>query len=138
MPRDVGGICRIFSEGILELQAALEGSMKNALKDVVDLIEKHRGAILTGVGKSFDICQTAESSWHSFEIPAWAMDPIKALHGDLGRLRKGETLVIALSNSGNTDEMRPVIEKIKGNRSGPWVRFVPILVETAQAPIVMF
>jgi arabinose-5-phosphate isomerase len=87
--------------------------MKDALKDAVDLIENYGGVILTGVGKSFDICQTAESSWHSFEISAWAMDPIKALHGDLGRLRKGKTVVIALSNSGTTDEMRPVIEKIR-------------------------
>jgi len=45
--------------------------------------------------------------------PSFFLHPAEALHGDLGMLRK-EDIILALSNSGETDEVINLIPFIKG------------------------
>lgn len=60
--------------------------------------------ILSGVGKNAHICQKLVGTLNSTGAPSTFLDPVQALHGDLGLCRQGDTL-LAFSNSGETAEL---------------------------------
>ncbi len=80
-----------------------------------DLILKSRGrVVVTGMGKPGFIAQKISATLSSTGTPSLFLHPAEALHGDLGRVMK-EDVVVALSNSGQTEEiikLLPVIRKI--------------------------
>lgn len=82
---------------------------------ICNAIDSCRGrVILTGMGKSGHICRKIVATMQSLGIKAQFMHPGDALHGDLGMLTKDD-MVLALSNSGETDEILqlvPAIQKI--------------------------
>lgn len=83
--------------------------------EVARAVETMAGAggklIFSGVGKSAHIAQKLAGTFNSTGISSCFLDPIHALHGDLGLCAEGD-IVILLSNSGQTEEI---------------VRLVPIL-----------
>ena len=82
---------------------------------VVNLICNIEGrVIVTGMGKPGFIAQKISATLSSTGTPSLYLHPAEALHGDLGRVTKDD-LILALSNSGETDEMikfLPIIRKI--------------------------
>lgn len=70
--------------------------------------------IITGMGKSGHISRKIAATMQSLGIKSYFMHPGEALHGDLGLLTS-EDLILAISNSGETDEILnliPTIEKM--------------------------
>lgn len=82
---------------------------------VVNLIYKVKGRIIvTGMGKPGFIAQKISATLSSTGTPSLYLHPAEALHGDLGRVTK-EDLILALSNSGETEEIvkfLPIVKKI--------------------------
>jgi len=79
----------------------------------IDLLFDCRGRVLvTGMGKSGIICRKIASTLSSTGTPAFFLHPAEATHGDLGALRD-EDVVIAMSRSGETDEVIRLIEAIR-------------------------
>jgi len=79
----------------------------------VELLARTKGrVVLTGVGKSGLICKKIAATLSSTGTPAFFLHPTDAAHGDLGMLR-GEDTVIAVSNSGETEELLTIIPLIK-------------------------
>jgi arabinose-5-phosphate isomerase len=71
----------------------------------VDLLKAARGKIVvTGMGKSGLIARKIASTMASTGTPAFFLHAADGIHGDLGMVRRGD-VVIALSNSGETDEI---------------------------------
>lgn len=68
--------------------------------------------ITTGVGKAGIIAQKLAGTLASTGTRADFLHPTEALHGDLGRVTAGD-LVVALSNSGTTDEVLRLISPLK-------------------------
>ena len=64
--------------------------------------------VVTGMGKAGLVGQKISATLASTGTPSFYLHPAEALHGDLGRLRTGDVL-LALSNSGETDEVNAVI-----------------------------
>ena len=94
---------------ILALIERLDGKFDRA----VELLRCCRGrVILTGMGKSGIICQKIAATLNSTGTPALFLHPAEAIHGDLGVVR-GEDVVVALSNSGETDEILRLLEAIR-------------------------
>ncbi len=95
-----------------------------AILDLVDRIDDHftqavglvvqcRGrVILTGMGKSGLICRKIAATLSSTGTPSFFLHPAEAIHGDLGVVRPDD-VVIALSYSGETDELLRLLETIK-------------------------
>lgn len=80
----------------------------------IDLIYKCRGRfIITGVGKSGHIGAKIAATLASTGTPSFFVNPLDAYHGDLGMFTS-EDVVMAISYSGNTDEL---------------LRFIPLLLE---------
>lgn len=94
---------------ILALVARLNGKFDRA----VQLLRQCRGrVILTGMGKSGIICRKIAATLTSTGTPAFFLHPAEATHGDLGVIQ-GDDVVVALSYSGETDEILRLLETIR-------------------------
>jgi arabinose-5-phosphate isomerase len=94
---------------ILALTDRLDGGFTKAVQLVLDC----RGrVILTGMGKSGIICRKIAATLSSTGTPAFFLHPAEAVHGDLGVIQ-ADDVVIAMSYSGETEELTGVLETIK-------------------------
>jgi arabinose-5-phosphate isomerase len=93
---------------------------RSAIEQAVQILLKCTGkVVLIGIGKSGDVSRKIVSTMNSTGTPAMFLHPTDALHGDLGVVRNDD-VVIALSNSGETDELLLLIPHLK-------TRNVPII-----------
>ena len=76
------------------------------------LLECRGRVIVTGMGKSGIICRKIAATLSSTGTPAFFLHPAEATHGDLGVIR-GDDVVVALSYSGETDEILRLLQTIK-------------------------
>ena len=88
---------------------ALDTSFCNALSL---LLSCSGNLIVSGMGKAGLIGQKLAATFASTGTPAHFLHPAEAIHGDLGRIRKNDVLLI-LSNSGETDEVLRIIPSLK-------------------------
>jgi arabinose-5-phosphate isomerase len=94
---------------ILGLVDRLDGDFERAVQLMFDC----RGrVIVTGMGKSGIICRKIAATLSSTGTSAWFLHPAEAIHGDLGAIRD-EDVVIALSHSGETEELVRLLESIR-------------------------
>ncbi len=68
--------------------------------------------VLSGVGKSYFIAQKISSSMASTGTRSITLHPVDALHGDMGRVRSGD-VVIVLSNSGASSEVVEFVRAVQ-------------------------
>jgi arabinose-5-phosphate isomerase len=95
---------------ILALVSRLDAEFDRA----VDLLKCCRGrVILTGMGKSGIICHKIAATLSSTGTASFFLHPAEATHGDLGKLQSDD-VVVALSYSGETDEILRLLETIRG------------------------
>jgi arabinose-5-phosphate isomerase len=94
---------------ILALVERLDGKFSCA----VELLRHCKGrVIVTGMGKSGIICRKIAATLTSTGTPAFFLHPAEAIHGDLGVIQKDD-VVVALSYSGETDELLRLLETIR-------------------------
>jgi arabinose-5-phosphate isomerase len=92
---------------------ALVDRIDGAFAEAVERIRLCRGrVILTGMGKSGIVCRKIAATLSSTGTPAFFMHPAEAIHGDLGVLQSDD-VVLAMSYSGETEELTRVLETIK-------------------------
>lgn len=72
----------------------------------------HGKVVLTGIGKAGVIAQKISGTLASTGTQSIFLHPVEAMHGDLGRLQRGD-VVIALSHSGTTEEIVRLLDHIK-------------------------
>tara|TARA_B100000575_G_scaffold293303_1_gene304228 strand:+ start:672 stop:1646 length:975 start_codon:yes stop_codon:yes gene_type:complete len=102
----------------LEIQALrkLRNSINNTFNKVVNLIVNCQSKVIfCGVGKSFIIASKISSTLSSVGSPSFAISASQCTHGDLGSITKKDLLIL-ISNSGETDELKPVIQYAKRNK----------------------
>jgi len=79
----------------------------------VELLANCRGrVIVTGMGKSGIISRKIAATLASTGTPAFFLHPAEAVHGDLGVVQ-GDDVVVALSHSGETNEILRLLETIR-------------------------
>ena len=94
---------------ILALVERLNGRFSCA----IELLRACRGrVILTGMGKSGIICRKIAATLSSTGTPSFFLHPAEAIHGDLGVIQ-GNDVIVALSYSGETDELLRLLETIR-------------------------
>lgn len=76
------------------------------------LLKCSGNVIVSGMGKAGLIGQKIAATFASTGTPAHFLHPAEAIHGDLGRIRKDDVVLI-LSNSGETDEILRIIPSLK-------------------------
>ena len=94
---------------ILALVSRLDERFERAVQI---LRECHGRVILTGMGKSGIICRKIAATLTSIGTPSIFLHPAEAVHGDLGVIQHDD-VVLALSYSGETDEILRLLETIR-------------------------
>jgi len=113
MHRTGENVIRIEAAALKDLADRVAGPMAAAFNRGVDLLFCCPGrVVVTGMGKSGLIARKIAATLSSTGTPALFMHPVEALHGDLGMLAAGD-VVIALSASGETEEMLKLLATIK-------------------------
>lgn len=95
--------------------ASLRDSFDGRLTQAVDLILACAGRlVVTGVGKSGHIGAKLAATFASTGTPSFFMHAAEASHGDLGMVTQND-IVLAISNSGMTKELFPVLDFCAAN-----------------------
>lgn len=119
---------KVFEEQDIRLRKAREvlEAEADAIRQVADLLgdefssavelilKSSNYLVVVGVGKSGLIGQKIAASFASTGTPSFFLHPTEASHGDLGMLARGCT-VLAISNSGESREMRDVLAYARRN-----------------------
>ena len=108
---------KLLAKETFQLEAenilALSDKIDDAFVQVVESILTLNGrVIITGIGKSAIIAQKIVATLNSTGTPAIFMHAADAIHGDLGVIQKND-LIIALSKSGNTPEIKVLVPFLK-------------------------
>jgi len=124
------------ADAISNLQAFVD---EDFLTSVDRIIHSQGRVIVTGIGKSAIIGQKIVATMNSTGTPAAFMHAADAIHGDLGTIRK-EDIVICLSKSGETPEIRILVPLLKeygslliamvGNRESFLARHADLIIDT--------
>ena len=101
------------SNAIANLTKLIDSNFENAIKCIL----KTKGRIIiTGIGKSAAIATKIVATLNSTGTPSIFMHAADAIHGDLGIIQKDD-VVICISKSGNTPEIKVLIPLIKRNNN---------------------
>jgi arabinose-5-phosphate isomerase len=110
MSRDVARkVIEIESQAILALRDRIDESFDRALDILVACAGR---VVVTGMGKSGLIGQKISATFASTGTPSLFLHPAEAIHGDIGRIVKGD-VVVAVSYSGTTDEILALVPSLK-------------------------
>jgi arabinose-5-phosphate isomerase len=102
-------VLRVEAEAILGLLPKLDERFVQA----VDVIHRcHGRVIVTGMGKSGHIGGKIAATLAATGTPAYFLHPAEGAHGDIGMVARND-VVVALSNSGETDEMLAILPSLK-------------------------
>ena len=102
-------VLKIEAEAIMALIDRIDDQFERA----VELIFAGKGrVVVTGMGKSGLIGKKIAATLASTGTPALFLHPAEGIHGDLGMVTRGDT-VIALSNSGETEEIARMLPSLK-------------------------
>jgi arabinose-5-phosphate isomerase len=115
-------VLKLEAEGIDALAESLGESFIAALDILSDVTGR---VIVTGMGKSGHIARKIAATMASTGTPAQYVHPGEASHGDLGMITRAD-VVLALSNSGETSELRDLLEYTRR-------RVIPLIAITGRA-----
>jgi arabinose-5-phosphate isomerase len=106
-----------FARTVLEAEAraldAVRQRLGPSIAAAAERLAHGPGTILvTGMGKAGHVGQKLAATLASLGMPAFPLHPAEAVHGDLGRLRRGD-VVVALSQSGETEEVVRLLPAIR-------------------------
>ncbi len=114
-------------------------SLDQNFLDAIELIIATKGKlIITGVGKSGLVGAKMAATFASTGTSSFFLHPTEALHGDLGMIGKGDTL-IAISSSGESEELTKILPHIKrfdipligltGNRNSSLAKYADVFLD---------
>ena len=132
-------VLRLEAEAILGLIPKLDERFDRA----VELLHGCRGrVIVTGMGKSGLVGRKIAATLASTGTPAYFLHPAEGVHGDVGMVARGD-VVLALSNSGETDEVLAILPPLKrlgvpivlltGNPSSTLARQAEVVIDVSAA-----
>jgi arabinose-5-phosphate isomerase len=102
-------VLRIEAEAVAALIDRIDERFENAVRMI---LECEGRVVVTGMGKSGLIGKKIAATLASTGTPALFLHPAEGIHGDLGMVTRGDT-VIALSNSGETEELSRMLPSLK-------------------------
>jgi arabinose-5-phosphate isomerase len=115
-------VLEIEAEAIRALVPRLDESFERAVETLLCCAGR---VVATGMGKSGIIAQKISATLASTGTPSLFLHPAEAIHGDLGRIVKGDAL-LAVSYSGDTEEIVGLL---------PWLKRLgsPVIALTGNA-----
>jgi arabinose-5-phosphate isomerase len=103
---------RVFNIEINALELVRD-NLDNNFNEILKVLTECKGkVIITGMGKPGHVARKIASTMASLGTSAFFLDPVEALHGDLGMVTRDD-VVIAVSYSGESEEITRVLANIK-------------------------
>jgi arabinose-5-phosphate isomerase len=102
-------VIKVEADALLAMADRINGDFERAVKLILSSSGR---VVVTGMGKSGLVGQKIASTMASTGTPALFLHPAEGIHGDLGMIMKGD-VVIAISNSGETEELLRILPVIK-------------------------
>lgn len=102
----------VLDTEILGLEAAKGQLNDEFVRGLTAMAECTGRVVITGVGKSGLVGRKIAATLSSTGTPSFFLHPVEGAHGDMGMIRE-EDVVLALSNSGGTDEVNAIIPVLK-------------------------
>ncbi len=99
----------IEADALLKAAARLDENFISAIETILNTKGK---LIITGVGKSGLVGAKMAATFASTGTSSFFLHPTEALHGDLGMISQGDTL-LAISSSGESEELTKILPHIK-------------------------
>ena len=130
---------------VLEIEAcaikALKPRIGSNFEKALNLILKTKGrVVVSGMGKTGIIGQKLSATLASTGSPSLFLHTAEAIHGDLGKVT-ADDVVIIISNSGSTDEMKqllPLLKKIgskiialTGNKNSLLAKYSDVVLDVS-------
>jgi arabinose-5-phosphate isomerase len=110
MSRDTARkVLEIEARAILDLVSRIDDSFERAVEALFACTGR---VVVTGMGKSGIIAQKVSATFASTGTPSLYLHPVEAIHGDLGRIVKGDA-VLTVSYSGDTAEILALVPAVK-------------------------
>jgi len=103
----------IESKAVANLISLLDDQFAHAVQHI---LQCNGRVIVSGVGKSAIVASKIVATLNSTGTPAIFMHAADAIHGDLGTIQEND-VVICLSQSGNTPEIKALLPLIKGGKN---------------------
>lgn len=99
-------------EGLRTAQAALGEDFIATVECITETLDKGGKLVLTGVGKNLHVAEKLSATLASTGSTSVIMNPIQAMHGDLGMIAENDVL-LALSFSGESEEVIKLIPAVR-------------------------
>lgn len=99
-------------EALKAVAASLDDSFPRAVDVITGALAQRHKIVVAGVGKSGAVGRKIAATLSSTGSPAVILDPVDALHGDLGVLSEGD-VVLALSYSGESEELTHLLPALR-------------------------
>lgn len=102
----------LFNQVLIKESMAIESAvvnnnqnMLNKMVEIFNCLRTNNGSLITvGMGKSGIVAQKISSTFSSLGLPSFYLNPTEVLHGDIGRVRPSDAILI-ISKSGSTEEI---------------------------------
>lgn len=104
-----------FNDNISKIRSSkeLKRCINSLIDEIIEVSEINgRDIYFTGIGKNQTVAEKTANSFRSLGFKAHSINPISALHGDMGMLRPGD-LIVSISKSGKTTELHAFLKYIK-------------------------
>jgi arabinose-5-phosphate isomerase len=99
------------SRSLVMLVDSIDDRFNEAVHEIESAWNCHCLVVFSGVGKSGLVGQYLASCFNAIGVPSAFLHPTDAVHGDMGVLQ-GAGVLIALSVSGETKELEPIINRV--------------------------
>jgi arabinose-5-phosphate isomerase len=104
-------VIRCEARAVASLEKRISDSFQHAAEMILQLAVAGR-VVVAGMGKAGIMAQKVAATFASTGTPALFMHPAEAVHGDLGMVT-AQDVVLAISNSGETEELLRLIPTLK-------------------------
>jgi arabinose-5-phosphate isomerase len=110
-------IVEIEMDGLKAVRDSLGDGFSEAVRLALQCMKRRGKIVVTGVGKNLHIARKASATLASTGATSVVLDPVQAMHGDLGILSRGDVL-LALSYSGESEEILAILPMVRRNGVG--------------------
>ena len=133
------------AQAVIDIEAQAIGALRGRigadfLRACQLMFDCNGRVVVSGMGKSGHVARKIAATMASTGTPAFFVHPGEASHGDLGMIMRKD-VVLALSNSGETDELLMIVPPIKrqgialvamtGNRDSSLARLADVHLDTS-------
>jgi arabinose-5-phosphate isomerase len=100
------------AEALTATAANLDSSFAKAIHAIAQTVSSGRKLVFSGIGKNIPICQKIAATFNSTGVPSIFLDPVQAMHGDLGLCMEGD-LAFLFSNQGETEDVLHLVAPLR-------------------------